>query len=232
VCISDLTCTLILLERLLYNLLMLLNKIRIRKMKTLPFAALVFISALCLFCNSAFAQQAETLLGSEPTYHSMWSLELKTNSVKSEIGSLLGIYWGTVLNRTFILGVGIASNLTHEVTNYSYFQFLAQYVWEPDKLIHYGGQIIFGLATAKDYQNPKTNMFDNFANTSGTGFYFIEPRVNAELNLTKSEKVVLGLSYCAAFGLNSQNKNIAKSKVTNKDLSGINITVGVKFGEY
>ncbi len=56
--------------------------------------------------------------------------------------------------------------------------------------------------------------------------------MNAELNLTKSKKLALGLSYCAAFGLDEQNNNIARSKVTNKDLSGVNITLGMKFGEY
>jgi hypothetical protein len=201
-------------------------------MKTLSFVALALISAFCFVYTSANAQETETLLDAGTKFDSMWSLELKTNSLQKEIGSLIGIYWGAVINRTIIFGIGGVTNLTHTITNYGGFQFLAQYIQEPDKLLHYGGQIVFGLATVKDYQNPKSGLLDNFANTSGTGFYFLEPRLNAELNITKSEKLVLGLSYCAAFGLNEQNRNIAKSKVTNKDLSGVNITIGVKFGEY
>ena len=201
-------------------------------MKKLSFVALVIISELCFISNPAIAQETETLMNADTEFNSMWSLELKTNSLQKKIGSLIGGYWGAVINRSLIFGIGGAANLTHEVTNYGYFQLLAQYVQPPDKLIHYGAQIIFGWATVKDYENPKTGLFDNFANTNGTGFYLIEPRINAELNITKSEKLVLGLSYCFAFGLDEQNQYVAKSKVTNKDLSGVNITIGVKFGEY
>jgi hypothetical protein len=162
----------------------------------------------------------------------MWAIELKGNSLQGEVGSLIGVYWGAVINRTIILGIGGVTNLTHKVTNYGGLQLLAQYGQDPDKLIHYGGQIAFGLATTKDYQNPKAGLLDNFANTSGTGFYFVEPRLNGEVNITKSERLVLGLSYCIAFGLDEQNRDIAKSKISNKDLSGVNITIGVKFGEY
>jgi hypothetical protein len=201
-------------------------------MKKFLFVSLILASELCFLSDSAVAQETETLMNADTKFNSMWSLELKTNSLQKEIGSLIGIYWGAVINRSIIFGIGGASNLTHKVTNYGYFQLSAQYVEQPDKLLHYGGQIIFGLATAKDYQSPKSGLFDNFANTSGTGFYFVEPRINAELNITQSEKLVLGLSYCFALGLEEKNQNVAKSKITNKDLSGVTITIGVKFGEY
>lgn len=201
-------------------------------MKTLSFVALVFIFVLCSVCNTVYAQGTETLLKTDTKFNSMWSLELKTNSLQKEIGSSIGIYWGAVINREYIFGIGIVSNLTHKVTNYGGFQFLAQYAPDPDKLLHYGGQVIFGLQTVKDYESPKTGLFDNFANTTGTGFYFIEPRLNAELNITNAEKLILGLSYCFAFGLDEGTRFVAKSKVTKRDLGGVNLTIGVKFGEY
>jgi hypothetical protein len=193
---------------------------------------LAFISTLCFFQSLVNAQESETLLDAKTKFDSMWSLELKTNSVQSELGSLISIYWGTAINRTIILGFGGITNLTHTVTNYGCFQLVAQYIQEPDNLLHYGGQLVLGFATVKDYQSPKTGIFDNFMNTSGTSFYILEPRVNAELNLTTSKKLVLGVSYWFAFGLNELDRSIASSKVTNKDLSGINVTLGLKFGEY
>jgi hypothetical protein len=201
-------------------------------MKTLLSIAFVFISMLCLTCNYTFAQETETLMDEDTKFDSMWSLELKANSLQQEVGTLIGIYWGAVINRTIIIGIGGVTNLSHTTTNYGGLQILAQYVQEPDKLLHYNEQIIFGFATAKDYENPKSGLFDNFANTSGTRFYFLEPRVNAELNIAKSYKLVLGLSYCFAFGLDKQSRYVAKSKITNKDLSGVNITLGMKFGDY
>lgn len=201
-------------------------------MKSSAFVILVLILTLHVLCCTLNAQSSETVLGTDARFDSMWSLELKSNSIQKEIGSLISIYWGTAINRTVIFGFGGSWNLTHTVTNYGCFQLLAQYVQEPDKLLHYGGQLVFGFATVKDYQNPKTGMFDNFMNTSGTSFYMLEPGLNTELNLTKSEKLVLGLGYCFAFGLNELDRSIAASKVTNKDLSGMNITLGVKIGEY
>ncbi|HEY9166150.1 MAG TPA: hypothetical protein VIS48_08330 [Candidatus Kryptonia bacterium] len=162
----------------------------------------------------------------------MWSLELKTNSIQKDVGSLIGVNWGAVVNRTYVFGIGVAANLSHNVTNYSYFHLVAQYIPEADKLLHYGGQIGFGFGTVKDYEHAKTNMLDNFLNTSGTAFYFVEPQLNAELNVTTIAKLVLGLSYSLAFGLNEQNHSIAKSRVTNQDLSGVNVTIGVKLGRY
>jgi len=162
----------------------------------------------------------------------MWSPGLTLNSIQKNIGSVLDIYWGGVINRTIILGIGGAANLSHTVTNFGYLQLLAQYVPEPDKLLHYGGEVVLGLGSVKDYEHPKTNLFDNFLNISGAAFYFVEPRLNGELNITKSAKLVLGLGYTFAFGLDEQNKNIVISKLTNKDLSGVRVLIGVKLGKY
>jgi hypothetical protein len=199
-------------------------------MKTLPFYFFAGLSVLCCCMNISYAQKSEALLDSSATFESLWSLELKTNSLQNEIGSLISIYWATSINRSIILGFGGITNLTHTVTNYGCFQLLAQYVHESDKLLHYGGMLMFGFATAKDYQVAKTGLFDNFMNTSGTSFYLLEPRLNAELNITKSNKLVLGIGYCAAFGLDENSSHVAKSKVTNKDLSGLNITIAMRFG--
>jgi hypothetical protein len=199
-------------------------------MKTLPFYFLASFAIICYCTDISNAQESETLMNSSATFESLWSLELKTNSLQREIGSLVSIYWGTIINHSIILGFGGITNLTHTVTNYGCFQLLAQYVHEPDKLLHYGGMIMIGFATVKDYQAAKTGLFDNFMNTSGTSFYLLEPRLNAELNITKSNKLVLGVGYCAAFGLDENSSHIAKSKITNKDLSGLNITLAMRFG--
>ncbi|MGB2867092.1 MAG: hypothetical protein WBD36_01460 [Bacteroidota bacterium] len=201
-------------------------------MKVFSFVILSLFSSICMFSNQVREQDSETLTGSDVSIGSLWSLELKTNSVQREIGSSISVYWATVIDRSVILGLGGFWNLTHTVTNYGSFQLLAQYVPEPDRLLHFGGQLMLGFATVKDYQNPKNGLFDNFGNTSGASYYMIEPGVSAELNLTTSKKLVLGLGYCAAFGLEANHSSIAKSNVTNRDLSGLNIIIGLKFGDY
>ena len=193
--------------------------------------ALGFVSAVCFVWNSAEAQSTQSLVDSNATFGSVWSVAIKTNSIQKDMGSLIGIGWNAVLNRTYGLGVEVAGNLGHNVTNYSYLQFLAQYIQESNMLLHYGGQIGLGFASVKDYQQPKTNMMDNFLNTSGTGYYFVEPQLFGELNVTQVTRVYLGLSYCFAFGLKEDSPYIAKSKVTNQDMSGVNVTIGVRFGK-
>jgi len=162
----------------------------------------------------------------------MWSFETKTNSVQQNIGTLMGAYWGAVLDRSYILGIGGNVNLSHTVTNYSYFQLLAQYVHQTDNLLHYAGRVSLGAGSVKDYEHAKTSLFDNFFNTSGTAFFFVEPQVNAELNVTATSRLTLGISYFAAFGLDEKSVHVAKSKLTNQDLSGVNLTVALTFGKY
>jgi len=43
---------------------------------------------------------------------------------------------------------------------------------------------------------------------------------------------VIYWSYCLFTGLDEDDELIAKTKVTNKDLSGLNFNIGVKFGIY
>jgi hypothetical protein len=124
------------------------------------------------------------------------------------------------------------ANLSHKVTNYGCLQLVAQYIHDTDRLVHYGGQLMVGFADVKDYDKPKSGLFDNFMNTGGDSFFLVEPRLQAELNITRSEKILLGLGYSFAFGVDSQDQNLQTSRITNKDLSGVMVTMGVKFGAY
>ena len=56
-----------------------------------------------------------------------------------------------------------------------------------------------------------------------------EPGVNLEINLKKNMRFVTGLSYRFVTGLDEKNQYVSLTQVTNEDMSGINIKIGLIF---
>ncbi|MCK4900007.1 MAG: hypothetical protein KAS38_14605 [Anaerolineales bacterium] len=78
----------------------------------------------------------------------------------------------------------------------------------------------------------KSNPYDSYGDITGPRFYIIEPGANVEVNLHVKAKLVLGLSYRIASGLDEDHELISSTGVTNKDFSGIQFNLGVKVGQY
>jgi hypothetical protein len=174
----------------------------------------------------------KTLFGPETKIGFVWSVEVKINSIQDKTGSLISVYGGALVNRSVLLGLAIGANVGHPTVNYSYLGFITQYTYKPKELLHVSAQVLVSIASTKDYERSKSSLFDNFLNTSGASFYFVEPGINLGLNLSSSVRLVSGLSYRFAFGLDENSPHVAKTQVTNSELSGINFILGVKFGEY
>lgn len=90
---------------------------------------------------------------------------------------------------------------------------------------------MLAYGSTKDYENPKSGLLDNFWNISGTHFFVMEPGINLELNLSTRLVLVAGVSYRYVTGLNENDESISITHVTNNDLSGINFSIGLKFGK-
>ena len=73
---------------------------------------------------------------------------------------------------------------------------------------------------------------DNFGNTSGPGFYIIEPGINAEINLHDTARLMVGLSYRIVSGLDEDDELIQDTHVKSGDFSGFHINIGIKVGTY
>ena len=131
-----------------------------------------------------------------------------------------------------MLGGAIGTNLGHPTVNYSYLGLMTQYTYKPNNLIHPSFQVLLAAASTKDYQRPKSSLFDNYMNSSGENFYFVEPGLNLEVNLSQKVRLVTGFSYRYAYGLDENSEYVSLTNVTNKDMSGINLNFGIKFGMY
>jgi len=194
----------------------------------------ILIGTLMLLPLRAGSQEndsTKTLFRSNVKVSEIWTPEVKVNSIQGDIGTLIGFYGGAAFNRTFLLGISGGVNLSHPRVNYGYFGVIGQYICKPENLWHFSVQLLLAHGSTKDYENPKSGLFDNFWNISGAGFYLAEPGLNLELNLSKRLTLVTGLSYRFVTGLNENNENISITHVTNKDLSGVNFNIGLKFGK-
>jgi hypothetical protein len=191
----------------------------------------MIVIMLCL--SSEISAQGEdstkSLFGSTLKVSEIWTPEVKINSIQGDIGTLIGFYGGAVLNNSVLLGISGGVNLSHPHVNYGYFGAVGQYIYKPTNLWHCSGQILLAFGSTKDYENPKSGLFDNFWNISGASFFLMEPGINIELNLSKRLTLVTGISYRYVTGLDVHNENLQITHVTNSDLSGINFNIGLKF---
>jgi len=90
---------------------------------------------------------------------------------------------------------------------------------------------LLAYGSAKDYEDPKSGLLDNFLNVSGAPFFLMEPGINLELNISRNVMLVAGVSYRWVTGMDENSENVSITHVTNEDLSGINFNIGVKFGK-
>jgi hypothetical protein len=195
---------------------------------------LVMIVILMFLSTGIVAQRqdsTQTLFRSEIKVSELWAPVVKFNSIQGDIGTLIGFYGGAVFNRTFLLGITGGVNLSQPRVNYGYFGAIGQFILDPLKLVHFSGQLELAYGSTKDYENPKSGLLDNFWNISGAGFFMMEPGVNIELNLSMKLTLVAGISYRYVSGLNENNENVSITHVTNKDLSGVNFNIALKFGK-
>ncbi|MFO7575558.1 MAG: hypothetical protein R6W67_10435 [Bacteroidales bacterium] len=174
-------------------------------------------------------KQGRTLLGPDVIYTKVWAPEVKINTIQGKTGALIGGYGGIMINRSLLLGFTGAVNLTHPTVNYGYFGGIAQAIAYPGRMLHVSGQMVIAYGSTKDYENPKSSLFDNFWNISGERFMMTEPGVNAEVNLSEGITLVAGVSYRFVTGIDPNNEYVEITHVSSQDMSGVNFSIGLKF---
>jgi len=187
---------------------------------------------LILLSKGTFAQEdnaERTLLRRDIVLTDVISPEIKFNSILGDIGTLIGIYGGPMINNRLLIGACGGVNLGHPRVNYGYLGGIIQYVYRPEDMVHMSIQLVVASGTTKDYENPKSGLLDNFWNISGESFFMVEPGINLEVNITTRMKLVMGVSYRYVSGINSAREEIRYTHVTNKDMSGLNFNIGLKF---
>jgi len=192
--------------------------------------SLTLAAVLLLTVNSSlFSQDARSVYCADTAARFVWGMEVKTSSIQDEYGTLYGIYAGAVFGHSLMAGMVGALSVTHPAVNYGYLGLMGRYIYKPTKVIHFSGQITLGVGTTRDYENEKTSTFDNFGNVYGTGFCFIEPVINSEINIGRKTMLIFGLGYRLVGGINSNSHYLSSTHLTNQDLSDVTITAGIQF---
>lgn len=190
--------------------------------------SLLLASLLLMFMRPLNAQETQTIFGGDADLRFAWGLDFKVNSIQNKTGTLAGVYAGVLIDRSTIVALTVGANVGHPTVNYSYLGVLGQYTFQPYSIVHFCGQLLVAAGATKDYERPKTSLMDNFGNTSGPGFWIIEPGILAEVNLSEKVRLAGGLGYRLASGLDSADSLVSRTRVTDADLSGLNLLVSLK----
>ena len=201
-------------------------------------ALLVLITA-----QQAWAQhaQTETLFskkGNKKTTIGAYGVPAaKFTSIDGNFGVLTGGYGGVLLNNKIMLGAGaysLANNIdfpgvntagNKEYVNLWYTGFVAEYIHNTHKLIHWtAGTMIGGGGVSR---REKRDFFDDDhdKNHDGSGFFVAEPFANLEINIIKNLRLDIGASYRLVLG--SSTTGITDSKLSNPA-----VHVGFKAGVF
>ena len=195
----------------------------------LPVLLIQIIAANRVLCQET--DEVQTLLNRNTRPGYVWSPGIKFNSIQGNIGSVIELYGGLLLNRSAVIGLTGGVNFGHPTVNYGYFGLMTQYIFKPNKLLHFSGQLAAAYGSTKDYEQEKSSLFDNFWNISGTSYFQLEPGVNMELNLRENMRLSAGISYRFVTGLDENDQYVSRTRVTNEDMSGVNVRIGLVFGK-
>jgi len=107
-----------------------------------------------------------------------------------------------------------------------------EYTLQPHRLIHFSFPLTIGrgAASVRDIaeigdRGPRGAGF--FGSRNASVNYYIQPGVQAEINVLKFAKVFAGANYRIATYVNNNNANYA---LTSSQLNGFNINAGIKLG--
>ncbi len=175
------------------------------------------------------AQDTESLFSNDFPYRFAWSIDLNSQPIRKQVGTSIGVTGGYIVDEALFAALSVQSNVTHSKINTGSIALHLQVINRPEKLYHWSIQANIGRGGVKDYQHTKSGMMDSFADVFGAGYFFAEPSALFEVNLTRKIRLATGFGYRIAFGLDTDDPNIAISKVTNSDLSGIVWNLSVRF---
>ena len=180
--------------------------------------------------NLCSAQETVSVFDKGSDIGFVWGIEMKTSAIQHVPGTQYGMFAGVLFHHAVMVGLTAAANVTHPSVNYGYTALMIQYSHQQHRLVHLNFQLTLGNGSTKDYENEKSSVFDNFGNVTGANFYVVEPGMNVEVNLGRKTKLWLGTGYRLVYGIDPDNVHVSKTHVSDRDLSGLNANIGIKFG--
>jgi hypothetical protein len=179
----------------------------------------LLLLALVLLIPSTVTAREKTLLGGQKLEHGGYGGPVfKFKSIKGDLSILSGGRGGWIINHTFVIGGG-GYTLTNDISvdgndlNMSYGGFELEYINRSDSVVH------FTVHTGIGYGRVSFDDTDD-----KDKFFYVEPSVNAELNVLKWFRINAGGGYLFVNGIEDM------PGLSDSDVGGIVGTVVLKFG--
>lgn len=213
-------------------------------MKNLLKLSLVLILALSSL--HSYSQEIKTLFKKDSTnsHGGYGAINSKFTRINGDFAHLAEIYGGWYINHKFTLGISGAATTNNlrvpeqdravpgEKLSYQYVQFglFTEYVLASNRAVHLSAQLMSGTGLTVQYQRYDWDHEDRYHHNEDdihdtNWFTVIEPGVNAEFNVLKWMRFCTGVSYRASFGSDGLG-------LKDKDISGISLNAGFKFGKF
>jgi hypothetical protein len=179
---------------------------------------LIIIILVLIIPLSAFAEE-KTLIGDGLDHGGYGGPVLKVMSLGGNLGILFGGRGGWIINHTFVIGgggYGLANDITIDGNDLQmdYGGFEIEYIWRSDRVVHFTIHTSIG--------GGKVEMTDPVYNSDT--FFYIEPTLNAELNIISFFRIIAGAGYLWVDNIRGM------PGLSSSDVRSITGTVVFKFG--
>lgn len=174
--------------------------------------------------------------------------ELKFSNVNIKNSLLMGGKGGWIIGHRFVLGgggYGLVTNNTFPYTenvggvdsvrdyriDMGYGGLLLEYIAFPKNAIHFTVPVLIGTGGAslayKISDEPEyiEDDWTNWQYTESSAFFFIEPGLGLELNMTRFFRLDLGVSYRYISGMNLK-------RLKEQDFNDFSLNLALKFGKF
>jgi hypothetical protein len=184
------------------------------------------------------AGEMETLFSGPIRFGGYGGPMIKFSPVRGQLGTWVGGFGGVFINSSLFIGgggFGLTSDIRADQTAapdqslaVGYGGLLLEYVFNADKLLHFGANFFGGWGGAGyvyrgfDFNNGRNRNFF----TQGSSFYVLEPGAFAEVNVARWLRISAGVSYRYVNGINNLQG------LTSADLSNVSANLMFKFGRF
>ncbi|GJQ63314.1 MAG: hypothetical protein SCALA702_23670 [Melioribacteraceae bacterium] len=197
----------------------------------------LFLLILIFSSVTLLAQEQETLLKTDRVDHGGYgALAVKFSQINEKFGVLVGGYGGWLINHSLMVGAGgygLANRIPadDEVQlqspdkildiQFGYGGFMLEYIFDPNRLIHYNVKMLIGAGGAGYSLRDDFNATD----TKQTAVFVMEIDANIEMNVTEYMRICLGAAYRHVGGNDLEG-------LADSDLAGPSGVVTFKFGSF
>jgi hypothetical protein len=182
---------------------------------------------VCLIASPAFAVD-KVLIGGQGSHGGYGGLVFKYSKVDGDYKTFIGAKGGWIINHTLVVGLagyGLVDEFNEDWWYYDfdpglqmgYGGFMLEYIVHPHRLVHLSTSLLIGGGgySYAEYWLDFSNETDNF--------FVIEPEMNMMLNVTNYFRMGFGVGYRFV-------DNDRYLVLDDKDLSGLSLTLTLKFG--